>query len=84
MSMGTQYPQELLFVICAHIYSSCLHHPGSSIDPIIPKDYGIPVALPSSLPPSSWPEPVIRRTLANLCLVNHAWNEAAKPWLWTK
>jgi hypothetical protein len=25
-----------------------------------------------------------RRTLAQLCLVNHAWYEAAKPWLWYK
>ena len=84
MAGNHQYPPELLFVICAHVYSSCLHPPESSLDPIIPNDYGVPVALPSSLPSASWPEPVVRRTLASLCLVNHAWNDAAKPWLWMK
>lgn len=79
-----QYPSELLFVICAYVYSSCLHPAEPSLDPLILKDYGIPTALPSSLPASSWPEPISRRTLATLCLVNHAWYEAAKPWLWTK
>ncbi|KAF5371813.1 hypothetical protein D9615_009559 [Tricholomella constricta] len=79
-----QYPPELLFVICAYVYSSCLHPAQPSLDPLIQKDYGVPTALPSSIPASNWPEPVARRTLANLCLVNHAWYEAAKPWLWTK
>ncbi|KAF8071717.1 hypothetical protein FPV67DRAFT_1482419 [Lyophyllum atratum] len=79
-----QYPSELLFAICAHVYSFCLHPADPSLDPLIHKDYGIPTAHPSSLPGSSWPEPLARRTLANLCLVNHAWYEAAKPWLWTK
>ncbi|KAF9236748.1 hypothetical protein BU15DRAFT_89034 [Melanogaster broomeanus] len=55
----------------------------SSLDPII-GNYGIPTAVPSSMPPSNWPEPVVRKTLANLCLVNHAWYNAAKPWLWQK
>ncbi|KIJ67077.1 hypothetical protein HYDPIDRAFT_109078 [Hydnomerulius pinastri MD-312] len=36
------------------------------------------------MPPSSWPEPTVRRTLSNLCLVNRAWYDAAKPWLWQK
>lgn len=36
------------------------------------------------MPPASWPEPVARRTLAQLCLVSHAWYDAAKPWLWDK
>jgi hypothetical protein len=26
----------------------------------------------------------VRRTLSCLCLVNHAWYEAAKPWLWRR
>ncbi|KAF9468146.1 hypothetical protein BDZ94DRAFT_1184546 [Collybia nuda] len=79
-----QQPAELLSVICAHVYSSCLQPSEPSLDPLIATDYGIPTALPSSLPAGNWPEPVARRTLANLCLVNHSWYEAAKPWLWTK
>lgn len=79
-----QQPAELLSVICAHVYSSCLQPTEPSLDPLIATDYGVPTALPSSLPAGNWPEPVTRRTLANLCLVNHAWYEAAKPWLWTK
>lgn len=34
--------------------------------------------------PSHWPEPLVRKTLTNLCLVNHAWCEAARPWLWRR
>ncbi|GLB40193.1 hypothetical protein LshimejAT787_0800640 [Lyophyllum shimeji] len=79
-----EFPPELLFAICAHIYSACLQPTEPSLDPPIHQDYGIPTALPSSLPAGSWPEPLVRRTLANLCLVNRAWYEAAKPWLWTK
>ena len=37
---------------------------------------------PSSLPQANWPEHTVRATLATLCLVNHAWYESAKPWLW--
>ncbi|RDB26285.1 hypothetical protein Hypma_006502 [Hypsizygus marmoreus] len=85
INTGTrQYPPELLFVICAYVYSSCLPAAESSLDPLILREYGIPTALPSSIPPGNWPEPIARRTLASLCLVNHAWYEAAKPWLWTK
>ncbi|KAG6872395.1 hypothetical protein C0995_010093 [Termitomyces sp. Mi166 len=78
------YPSELQNVICACIYSFCLPSDVPSLDPLIQKDCGTPTALPSSFPGSSWPEPITRRTLANLCLVNHTWYEAAKPWLWTK
>ncbi|KAG6917010.1 hypothetical protein DXG01_004275 [Tephrocybe rancida] len=83
-SRHIQYPSELLAVICACVYSFCLQPTEPSLDPLIQNDYGVPTAFPSALPGSSWPEPVARRTLANLCLVNHAWYEAAKPWLWTK
>ncbi|KAG6816294.1 hypothetical protein H0H87_007177 [Tephrocybe sp. NHM501043] len=83
-SRHLQYPSELCDVICASVYSSCLQPSEPSLDPLIQKDYGAPTALPSSLPGSSWPEPVARQTLANLCLVNHVWYQAAKPWLWTK
>ncbi|PFH53064.1 hypothetical protein AMATHDRAFT_55406 [Amanita thiersii Skay4041] len=84
MPIDFNYPQDLLDAICAHIYYSGLPSPVSSLDPLIINDYGVPTALPSSLPPANWSEPVTRRTLANLCLTNRAWYTAAKPWLWMK
>lgn len=84
MTIPSQFPQELLFTICAHVYSHCLPALPPSLDPFIANECGIPTSLPSSSPPGNWAEPLTRRTLANLCLVNHAWYEAAKPWLWRK
>ncbi|KAJ7284925.1 hypothetical protein C8J57DRAFT_1432190 [Mycena rebaudengoi] len=80
----SRYPPELLFAICAYIYSACIPSAIPSLDPLVSSDHGVPTSLPSSLPPASWPEPVARHTLAQLCLVNRAWYEAAKPWLWDK
>jgi hypothetical protein len=86
VQLQTQYPPELLYTICAHIYASCLLPDEPSLDPLIQvvTDHRAPTAHPSSIPAGYWPEPVARRTLASLCLVNHAWFEAAKPWLWHK
>lgn len=84
MNSVTQQPSELLLLICAHIYSSGLPASSSSLDPLNTGNYGTPTALPSSLPPSNWSEPAVRKTLTTLCLVNHSWYEAAKPWLWQK
>lgn len=84
MSAVLQYPPELLFTICAYVYAAGLPTSSSSLDPIALGDYGTPTALPSSMPPSNSPEPLVRRTLANLCLVNRAWYDAAKPWLWQR
>lgn len=84
MSATSQYPPELLFTICAYIYASGLPQSATSLDPIPLGDYHPPTALPSSMPPSNSPEPLVRRTLANLCLVNRAWYDAAKPWLWQR
>ncbi|KAJ3888135.1 hypothetical protein GG344DRAFT_54306 [Lentinula edodes] len=84
MSTVHDYPLELLSRICAHIYSACLPPVETSLDPLIITEYGVPVSLPSTLPPSYWPEQDSRHTLSSLCLVNHAWYEAAKPWLWRK
>ncbi|TFK72925.1 hypothetical protein BDN72DRAFT_791727 [Pluteus cervinus] len=81
---NAQYPQELLSAICAQVYSASLPPKIPSLDPLVTSQCGIPTALPSSVPPAYWPEPVSRRTLANLCMVSHAWYEAAKPWLWYK
>ena len=84
MSAISQYPPELLFTICAYIYASGLPQSTSSLDPIALGDYGVPTALPSSMPPSNCPEPIVRKTLSSLCLVNRAWFDAAKPWLWQR
>lgn len=84
MSAISQYPPELLFTICEYVYAAALPQSTSSLDPIALGDYVAPTALPSSMPPSNFPEPVVRRTLANLCLVNRAWYDAAKPWLWRR
>lgn len=84
MNTVIQHPPELLLLICAHIYSFGLPAPSSSLDPVVTGDYGVPAALPSSLPAGNWSEPVTRKTLATLCLVNHSWYDAAKPWLWQK
>lgn len=78
------YPSELLDVICSQIFVNGLPPVESSLDPIITTNSGVPTAYPSSTPQAYWPEPVVRCTLASLCLVNHAWYEAAKPWLWRR
>lgn len=84
MNSVIQHPPELLLLICAHVYSSGLPAPNSSLDPLIKGEYDVPTSFPSSFPPSNWSEPTVRKTLSVLCLVNHAWYEAAKPWLWHK
>ncbi|OJT15204.1 hypothetical protein TRAPUB_8219 [Trametes pubescens] len=84
-SVVNQFPPELLAVICAHVYTSGLPPPTPSLDPLAcVVQPSTPTALPSSFPPAYWPESVVRRTLANLCQVNRAWYEAAKPLLWRK
>lgn len=82
MSSISQQPPELLHLFCAYIYRSARPPSTSSLDPLLLGDYGVPSALPSSFPQANWPEPTVRTTLATLCLVNHAWYESAKPWLW--
>ncbi|KXN91729.1 hypothetical protein AN958_12581 [Leucoagaricus sp. SymC.cos] len=78
------YPSELLDAICSQIYAFGLPPLETSLDPVIAAASGVPTAYPSSAPQAFWPEPVVRRTLSSLCLVNHAWFEAAKPWLWRR
>lgn len=79
------YPLELLSRICAYIYSACLPPSETSLDPLVVTECGIaPISLPSTYPPSYWLEQDSRQTLAHLCLVNHVWYEAAKPYLWRK
>lgn len=87
-SCVASYPQELLATICAHIFAAGSPTPpeSTSLDPLYLSDFDtqVPTKFPSSYPAANWSEPVSRRTLANLCLVNHAWYEAAKPWLWRR
>ena len=79
------FPSELFFQICAAVYHSGIPpSDNQSLDPVLIPSPHTPTALPSSYPASHWPEPVTRRTLASLCLVNHAFYDAAKPWLWRK
>ncbi len=79
-----EYPPELLSLICAYVYISSIPSRISSLDPPYLLEGGVPTGLPSSYPPSCWSEPIARKTLVNLTLVNHAWSEAARPWLWRK
>ncbi|KAF7316887.1 hypothetical protein HMN09_00422600 [Mycena chlorophos] len=83
--MSDLFPPELRLAICAYIHSSCIPSSVPSLDPLVTEGHhGVPTSTPSSMPPASWPEPVARKTLAQLCLVNRAWYQAAKPWLWDK
>lgn len=84
MPAPIEYPPELLSLICAYVYVASIPSRVSSLDPLCLIEAGIPTGLPSSYPPASWSEPVARRTLATLTLVNRAWSDAARPWLWRK
>lgn len=84
-----EYPAELLNIICCHVYYSTFAPEQPTLDPLFAFDntasstpVGAPCSFPSALPPAHWSEPTTRRTLKNLCLVNHDWYQAAKPWLW--
>jgi hypothetical protein len=83
-SLVATYPQELLSAICDRVYSAAVPPLPSSLDPLQAGDHGIPTHLPSSFPQAAWSEHLSRRTLASLCLVNRAWYNAAKPWLWQR
>ncbi|TCD61542.1 hypothetical protein EIP91_008270 [Steccherinum ochraceum] len=76
------YPPELLSVICAYVFAAGQLPSSPSLDPLVSEKDSIPTGLPSSYPPANWSDASVRHTLANLCLVNHAWYEAAKPHLW--
>ncbi|TFY79211.1 hypothetical protein EWM64_g4799 [Hericium alpestre] len=78
------YPPELFATICGYVFASGAPAPVPSLDPLYIQEGGIPTAFPSSYPPANWPEPVARKTLASLSLVNRAWYDAAKPYLWRK
>ncbi|KAL5486051.1 hypothetical protein ACEPAI_7095 [Sanghuangporus weigelae] len=84
VSLVAQFPPELFDAICSAIYYAGNLPAQPSLDPVVLDDSLIPTGLPSSYPPSQWSEDMTRRTLVSLCLVNHDWSEAAKPWLWRR
>ncbi|KAF8273269.1 hypothetical protein EI94DRAFT_1676809 [Lactarius quietus] len=79
-----EYPPELISLICAHVYDCAIPSRVPSLDPLYLLEAGVPTGSPSSYPPPNWQEPIARKTLSSLMLVNHAWSEAARPWLWRK
>ena len=81
-SIVNHCPPELLSLICTHIYAAGQPPAETCLDPLISSEDNVPTALPSTYPGAHWPEPAVRRTLASAALVNHAWYEAAKPYLW--
>ncbi|KAI0087297.1 hypothetical protein BDY19DRAFT_954985 [Irpex rosettiformis] len=85
-SIANRCPSELVSLICAHIYEAGLAPSATEtcLDPLYPSADNIPTSRPSSYPAAHWSEQAVRRTLANACLVNHVWYDAAKPWLWHK
>ncbi|GJE96598.1 hypothetical protein PsYK624_127970 [Phanerochaete sordida] len=81
-SVANQCPPELLSLICAHVFAAGEPPLESCLDPLIVSEDKVPTALPSTYPGAHWPEPTVRKTLASAALVNHAWYDAAKPYLW--
>lgn len=82
------YPNEILYAICGVIFAASEPATEPSLDPLLHVDLiqntPPPTGVPSSLPSATWPEPITRKTLASLCLVNKSWHSAARPWLWRK
>jgi len=78
------YPQELLEAICAQIFYAGVPSFAPSLDPLIGGGRNPPTALPNSFPAASWTDHSVRKALASLCMVNKAWYDAAKPWLWRR
>ena len=94
MTMSTPYhflrcsindcPQELLEAVCSHIFHAGIPSFAPSLDPLINGGPNPPTALPNSFPAASWTDHSVRKALASLCMVNKAWYDAAKPWLWRR
>ncbi|CAG7849584.1 SubName: Full=Uncharacterized protein {ECO:0000313/EMBL:CCA69350.1} [Serendipita indica DSM 11827] len=85
--MPTEYPVEVLNAICAAVYHSASPAPLSSLDPVIhPTVFTLPAptTLPSSYPPTNWPEPVARLTLTNLSRVSRAFYKATREYVWRR
>lgn len=83
-SAVAHFPPELLDAVCATIFYAGELPPVPSLDPLVFHSNAAPTGLPSSYPPPQWSGQLALRSLASLCLTNHAWFEAARPWLWRK
>jgi hypothetical protein len=83
-SVVDDFPQELLGAVCVHIFYAGLSNFAPSLDPLLSGVFNPPTALPNSFPAAAWTDHSVRKTLANLCMVNRAWYVAAKPWLWRR
>lgn len=83
-SCVASYPPDLLYAICGAVYYAALPLPVPLLDPPLPQSEPVSTTLPSPHPPVNWPEPLARRTLRSLCLVNKVLYEAAKPWLYRR
>lgn len=73
--------------ICAAIFDAAEPPNVSSLDPLILSEcltLPPPTVLPSSYPPSHWPEPLARLTLINLSRVSKAFHKAAQPYVWRR
>ncbi|KIJ52608.1 hypothetical protein M422DRAFT_26181 [Sphaerobolus stellatus SS14] len=76
---------DVLYSICSAAFTAALPPSVSSLDPpFAPSEDKYPTGCPSSYPSPNWPEPLARKTLASLCLVNKACHNAAQPWLYRK
>ncbi|KAI0036135.1 hypothetical protein K488DRAFT_41797 [Vararia minispora EC-137] len=84
MSVLIDFPSELRFLICAHVYAAGLPPKVPTLDPLYVHPAGPPTSQPASYPPTSWTEPVSRATLLSLAVADHAWSNAARPWLWRR
>ena len=78
------FPQELLEAICTHIFYAGIPSFAPSLDPLLSGPPNPPTAVPNSFPAASWTDHTVRKALASLCMVNKAWYDAAKPWLWRR
>jgi hypothetical protein len=75
----------VLDAICAAVFEAAVPPEISSLDPLILHDcLTIPTALPSSYPPSHWPEPLSRLTLINLSRVSKAFYKATRRHIWRR
>lgn len=77
----------MLDAICAAVFEAAEPPEISSLDPLILQEcltLPIPTALPSSYPPSHWPEPLSRLTLINLSRVSKAFYKATRQYIWRR
>lgn len=83
-STSKHLPADILDAITAAVSNSATPHLCSSLDPIYLNTPNVQATSPACPTPLYWPEPVARKTLASLCLVNKDFRDAAKPWLWRR